>query len=138
MNLNKEKNDLEKKLSQALKDIEMINRNMKEMSEIKDNYRDKYQKITEELLNEKQKVKILENRIQEIYNNNTNIFLDESKTRTYKNSKMNKINEIEIEKLTKTSHQSPQCTHKSISRFSTNNTNNTKKIYNNIEDIELN
>ena len=136
--LTKEKNNLEKKLSQALKDIEMINRNMKEMSEIKDNYRDKYQKITEELLNEKQKVKILENRIQEIYNNNTNIFLDESKTRTYKNSKMNKINEIEIEKLTKTSHQSPQCTHKSISRFSTNNTNNTKKIYNNIEDIELN
>ena len=134
----KEKNDLEKKLSQALKEIEMINRNMKEMSEIKDNYRDKYQKITEELLNEKQKVKNYENRIQEIYNNNTNIFLDESKTRTYKNAKMTKINEIELEKLTKTSHQSPQCTHKSISRFSTNNTYNTKKIYNNIEDIELN
>ena len=134
----KEKNDLEKKLSQALKEIEMINRNMKEMSEIKDNYRDKYQKITEELLNEKQKVKNYENKIQEIYNNNTNIFLDESKTRTYKNAKMTKINEIELEKLTKTSHQSPQCTHKSISRFSTNNTYNTKKIYNNIEDIELN
>ena len=134
----KEKNDLEKKLSQALKEIEMINRNMKEMSEIKDNYRDKYQKITEELLNEKQKVKNYEKRIQEIYNNNTNIFLDESKTRTYKNAKMTKINEIELEKLTKTSHQSPQCTHKSISRFSTNNTYNTKKIYNNIEDVELN
>ena len=134
----KEKNDLEKKLSQALKEIEMINRNMKEMSEIKDNYRDKYQKITEELLNEKQKVKNYENKIQEIYNNNTNIFLDESKTRTYKNAKMTKINEIELEKLTKTSHQSPQCTHKSISRFSTNNTYNTKKVYNNIEDIELN
>ena len=56
------------------------------------------------------------------------IFLDESKTRTYKNAKMNKINEIEMEKLTKTSHQTPQCTHKSISRFSTNNTYNTKKI----------
>ena len=136
--LNKEKNDLEKKLSQALKDIEMINRNMKEMSEIKNNYKDKYQKITEELLNEKQKVKNLEKKIQEIYDNNTNIFLDESKTRTYKNAKMNKINEIEMEKLTKTSHQTPQCSHKSISRFSTNNTYNTKKIYNNIEDIELN
>ena len=134
----KEKYDLEKKLSQALKEIEMINRNMKEMSEIKDNYRDKYQKITEELLNEKQKVKNYENRIQEIYNNNTNIFLDESKTRTYKNAKMTKINEIELEKLTKTSHQLPQCTHKSRSRFSTNNTYNTKKVYNNIEDVELN
>ena len=134
----KEKNDLEKKLSQALKDIEMINRNMKEMSEIKDNYRDKYQRINEELLNEKQKVKILEKKIQEIYDNNyNNIFLDESKTRTYKNAKINKINEIEIEKIAKSSHQSPQCTHKSISRFSTNNTSNTKKIYNNIEDIDL-
>ena len=135
--LSKEKNDLEKKLSQALKEIEIINRNMKEMSEIKDTYRDKYQKTNEELLNEKQKVKFLEKKIQEIYDNNAHVFLDESKTRTYKNAKMNKINEIEIEKLTKTSHQSPQCTHKSISRFSTNNTYNTKKIYNNIEDIEL-
>ena len=41
----KEKNDLEKKLDKYTKDLEIINRNMKEMSEIKDNYREKYQRI---------------------------------------------------------------------------------------------
>ena len=139
--LTKEKKDLEKKLTQSLKDIEAINRNMKEMSEIKDNYREKYQKIEKEFINEKQKNKNLEKKLDDIYDNfNINLFKDESKTRTHKNLKFNKLSEIELEKLlklSKVSHQSPQNTHKSISRFSTNNTNSTKKIYNNMDDLEI-
>jgi len=144
-----EKNDLEKKLNQSNKDVEIINRNMKEMSEIKDNYREKYHRIEKELIIEKQKNKILEKKLDNDYDNynininnfQNNLFEDESKTQTYKNCKLNKVSEIEIEKLTKLSkgtHQSPQYTHKSISRFSTDNTNSTKKIYNNIEDLEIN
>ena len=143
-----EKNDLEKKLLKYTKDLEILNRNMKEMSEIKDNYREKYQRIEKELINEKQKNKILEKKLDDDndnYNMNINIFnndliVDESKTQTYKNHKLNKVSEIEIEKLTKLSkgaHQSPQYTHKSISRFSTDNTYSTKKIYNNIDDLEI-
>ena len=112
---------------------------MKEMSEIKDNYREKYQRIEKELINEKQKNKILEKRFDDLDDNynmninnfNNNFLVDESKTQTYKNHKLNKVSEIEIEKLTKLSkgtHQSPQYTHKSISRFSTDYTYSTKKI----------
>ena len=140
--LTKEKNDLEKRITQSLKDIEMINRNMKEMSEIKDNYREKYQRTNEELTNEKIKCKNLEKKFDEFFDNHNNINInlleDESKTRTYKNNKIKNRIEIELEKMTKTSHQSPQNTHRSLSRFSTNNTNNTKKIYNNLEDLEIN
>ena len=102
---------------------------MKEMSEIKDNYREKYQKIEKEFINEKQKNKNLEKKLDDIYDNfNINLFKDESKTRTHKNLKFNKLSEIELEKLlklSKVSHQSPQNTHKSISRF----TFSTKSYY---------
>ena len=134
----KEKNDLEKKFSQALKNMEIINKNMKEVSEIKDNYKDKYTKIEKELIKEKQKSKNLEKKLEEINDSNINnvIFLAEPKTRTYRNIKLDKINEIEIaDRLSRISHQSPQCTHKSISRFSTNNS--TKKLYNSNE-VEIN
>ena len=134
----KEKNDLEKKFSQALKNIEIINKNMKEVSEIKDNYKDKYTKIEKELIKEKQKSKNLEKKLEEINDSNINnvIFLAEPKTRTYRNIKLDKINEIEMaDRLSRISHQSPQCTHKSISRFSTNNS--TKKLYNSNE-VEIN
>ena len=134
----KEKNDLEKKFSQALKNIEVINKNLKEISEIKDNYKDKYTKIEKELIKEKQKIKNLEKKLEEINDSNINnvIFFAEPKTRTYRNIKLDKINEIEmVDRLTRISHQSPQCTHKSISRFSTNNS--TKKLYNSNE-VEIN
>ena len=134
----KEKNDLEKKFSQALKNMEIINKNMKEVSEIKDNYKDKYTKIEKELIKEKQKSKNLEKKLEEINDSNINnvIFLAEPKTRTYRNIKLDKINEIEMaDRLSRISHQSPQCTHKSISRFSTNNS--TKKLYNSNE-VEIN
>ena len=134
----KEKNDLEKKFSQALKNIEIINKNFKEISEIKDNYKDKYTKIEKELIKEKQKSKNLEKKLEEINDSNINnvIFFAEPKTRTYRNIKLDKINEIEIaDRLSRISHQSPQCTHKSISRFSTNNS--TKKLYNSNE-VEIN
>ena len=134
----KEKNDLEKKFSQALKNMEIINKNMKEVSEIKDNYKDKYTKIEKELIKEKQKSKNLEKKLEEINDSNINnvIFFAEPKTRTYRNIKLDKINEIEIaDRLSRISHQSPQCTHKSISRFSTNNS--TKKLYNSNE-VEIN
>ena len=134
----KEKNDLEKKFSQALKNIEIINKNFKEISEIKDNYKDKYTKIEKELIKEKQKIKNLEKKLEEINDSNINnvIFFAEPKTRTYRNIKLDKINEIEMaDRLSRISHQSPQCTHKSISRFSTNNS--TKKLYNSNE-VEIN
>ena len=134
----KEKNDLEKKFSQALKNMEIINKNMKEISEIKDNYKDKYTKIEKELIKEKQKSKNLEKKLEEINDSNINnvIFFAEPKTRTYRNIKLDKINEIEmVDRLSRISHQSPQCTHKSISRFSTNNS--TKKLYNSNE-VEIN
>ena len=134
----KEKNDLEKKFSQALKNMEIINKNMKEVSEIKDNYKDKYTKIEKELIKEKQKSKNLEKKLEEINDSNINnvIFFAEPKTRTYRNIKLDKINEIEmVDRLSRISHQSPQCTHKSISRFSTNNS--TKKLYNSNE-VEIN
>ena len=134
----KEKNDLEKKFSQALKNIEVINKNLKEISEIKDNYKDKYTKIEKELIKEKQKIKNLEKKLEEINDSNINnvIFFAEPKTRTYRNIKLDKINEIEMaDRLSRISHQSPQCTHKSISRFSTNNS--TKKLYNSNE-VEIN
>ena len=134
----KEKNDLEKKFSQALKNMEIINKNMKEVSEIKDNYKDKYTKIEKELIKEKQKSKNLEKKLEEINDSNINnvIFFAEPKTRTYRNIKLDKINEIEMaDRLSRISHQSPQCTHKSISRFSTNNS--TKKLYNSNE-VEIN
>ena len=134
----KEKNDLEKKFSQALKNMEIINKNMKEISEIKDNYKDKYTKIEKELIKEKQKSKNLEKKLEEINDSNINnvIYFAEPKTRTYRNIKLDKINEIEmVDRLSRISHQSPQCTHKSISRFSTNNS--TKKLYNSNE-VEIN
>ena len=134
----KEKNDLEKKFSQALKNMEIINKNLKEISEIKDNYKDKYTKIEKELIKEKQKSKNLEKKLEEINDSNINnvIFFAEPKTRTYRNIKLDKINEIEmVDRLSRISHQSPQCTHKSISRFSTNNS--TKKLYNSNE-VEIN
>ena len=135
----KEKNDLENKNSKLLKDIEII----KEMSEIKENYREKYQKTETELTKEKQKNKNLEKRYEDIFNINNNInnenilLLEDPKTRTYRKIQLNTINEIEMDGLAKISHQSPQCTHKSISQFSTNNTSNTKKIYNNLDDNEI-
>ena len=142
-----EKNGLEKKLALSLKENQFINKNMKEICEIKDNYRDNYKKIEKELNNEKQKLKILQKKLDEINNNinnnnmnNNNLYLDMLKTKSYKNIKLNKIPEIEIEKLTKLnkiSEQSPQYIHRSTSRFSTNNTSNTKKVSNNLEDIEI-
>ena len=45
LELIKEKNELEKKNNQLMKDIEMINKNMREMSEIKESYREKYQRV---------------------------------------------------------------------------------------------
>ena len=142
-----EKNDLEKKLAISLKENQFIDKNMKEMCEIKDNFRDKYKMVEKELNNEKQKLKILQKKLDEINNNindnnmnNYNLYLDDQKTKSYKNIKLNKIPEIEIEKLTKLnkiSQQSPQYIHRSTSRFSTNNTSNTKKVSNNLEDIEI-
>ena len=139
----KEKKDLEKKLAQSLKEKEFINKNLKEMSEIKDNYRDKYQRVEKELNNEKQKLKILQKKFDEIHDNindRNNLNENRQKISTHKKIKLNKISEIEIEKLSKLnkiSNQSPQLTHKSISRFSTNNTYSTKKILNNLEDTEI-
>ena len=144
----KEKKDLEKKLAQSLKEKEFINKNLKEMSEIKDNYRDKYQRVEKELNNEKQKLKILQKKFDEIHDNindinildRNNLNENRQKISTHKKIKLNKISEIEIEKLSKLnkiSNQSPQLTHKSISRFSTNNTYSTKKIPNNLEDTEI-
>ena len=142
-----EKNDLKKKLAISLKENQFIDKNMKEMCEIKDNFRDKYKMVEKELNNEKQKLKILQKKLDEINNNindnnmnNYNLYLDDQKTKSYKNIKLNKIPEIEIEKLTKLnkiSQQSPQYIHRSTSRFSTNNTSNTKKVSNNLEDIEI-
>jgi hypothetical protein len=89
------------------------------------------------MLTAQERAKLFREKTQELQN----LFEDESKTQTYKNCKLNKVSEIEIEKLTKLSkgaHQSPQYTHKSISRFSTDNTYSTKKIYNNIDDLEIN
>ena len=118
------------------------------MSEIKDNYRDKYQRVEKELNNEKQKLKILQKKFDEIHDNindinildRNNLNENRQKISTHKKIKLNKISEIEIEKLSKLnkiSNQSPQLTHKSISRFSTNNTYSTKKILNNLEDTEI-
>ena len=144
--ISNEKNEIEKS-NKKLKSInnelikeknDLINKNMKEVSEIKDNYKDKYTKIEKELIKEKQKIKNLEKKLEEINDSNINnvIYFAEPKTRTYRNIKLDKINEIEmVDRLSRISHQSPQCTHKSISRFSTNNS--TKKLYNSNE-VEIN
>ena len=140
LELIKEKNELEKKNNQLMKDIEMINKNMREMSEIKESYREKYQRALKELNDEKalsllneQKIISLEKKLEELCENN----LDNSITRTYKISKNNKDLD-KFEKIEKV-HHSPQMNHKSISRFSTNQTNSTKKIVtNNNDDNEIN
>ena len=111
-----------------------------QMREIKESYREKYQRALKELNNEKtlsllneQKIISLEKKLEELCENN----LDNSITRTYKISKNNKDLD-KFEKIEKV-HHSPQMNHKSISRFSTNQTNSTKKIVtNNNDDNEIN
>jgi len=140
--LTQKNNDLNKQMSELKKENDKINKEINDSNKIKKDYQEKYYKISKELNEEKeinsfneQKIKKLERKLEE-YNIND---FDDSKTKTYKISKINKVNEIEMEKLTKKYNHSPLYAYlKNTSTFSTNNTSHNRRILaNNLEEIEI-
>ena len=140
--LNKRNNNLNKQMCELEKLNDKINKEIKDANKIKEDYQEKYYKISKELNEEReinsfneQKIKKLEKRLEDY---NINVF-DDSKTKTYKLSKINKVNEIEVEKLTKKFNHSPlYAFRKNTSTFSTNNTSHNRRILaNNLEEVEI-
>ena len=135
-------NNLNKQLSTFQIENDKIKREIIDITNLKEDYKDRYYKLSQELNEEKelnlfneQKIKKLERKLEE-YNIND---FDDSKTKTYKINKINKVNEIEVEKLTKKFYHSPPYAYrKNTSTFSTNNTSNNRRILaNNLDEIEI-
>ena len=135
-------NNLNKQISKFQNENNKIKREIIDINNKKENYEERYYKLSKELNEEKelnsfneQKIKKLERKLEEY---NVNDF-DDSKTKTYKINKINKVNEIEVEKLTKKFYHSPPYAYrKNTSTFSTNNTSNNRRILaNNLDEIEI-
>ena len=135
-------NNLNKQISIFQNENDKIKRELIDITNIKEDYKERYYKLSKELNEEKefnafneQKIKKLERKLEE-YNIND---FDDSKTKTYKINKINKVNEIEVEKLTKKFYHSPPYAYlKNTSTFSTNNTSNNRRLFaNNLDEIEI-
>ena len=135
-------NNLNKQISKFQNENDKIKREIIDINNIKEDYKEKFYKLSKELNDEKelnsfneQKIKKLERKLEE-YNIND---FDDSKTKTYKINKINKVNEIEMEKLTKKFYHSPPYVYrKNTSTYSTNNTSNNRRILvNNLDEIEI-
>ena len=130
--LNEKNNNLNREINELKKENENLNK-------IKEEYIEKYDKISKELNDEKdinifneEKIKKLERKLEEYQINE----FDEHKTKTFKKGTIHKVNEIEMEKLSKKIYHSPYY-HKNTSTFSTNTTTNRIVLGNNLEELEV-
>ena len=138
-NLKKTVQELSEKNNNLNREINELKKENENLNKIKEEYIEKYDKISKELNDEKdinifneEKIKKLERKLEEYQINE----FDEHKTKTFKKGTIHKVNEIEMEKLSKKIYHSPYY-HKNTSTFSTNTTTNRIVLGNNLEELEV-
>ena len=138
-NLKKTVQELSEKNNNLNREINELKKENENLNKIKEEYIEKYDKISKELNDEKdinifneEKIKKLERKLEEYQINE----FDEHKTKTFKKGTIHKVNEIEMEKLSKKVYHSPYY-HKNTSTFSTNTTTNRIVLGNNLEELEV-